>query len=441
MKILEKPVDSLIPYEFNNKIHTNNQIDRIANSIKEFWFTQPIVIDKNNVVIIWHWRLAGAKKLWMTKVPVVIMDELNETQIKKLRILDNKLNESERDIENLKIELESLPDLNIWDLSLDINDIFSDLSILDILNRFKNDWTHSWNLISKFWVPPFSILDTTKWWWMKRKRFWIWLWIQSELWRKDWLAYDVNLSAITNQSATSIFDPVLTEILYKWFNIDWWTIIDPFAWWSVRWIVAWKLKYPYFWNDLSKTQIEENRKQWINIINKDNWDIMPVWSIWDSQDIDKLIKWVEWDLLFSCPPYADLEVYSDDPKDISNMDYDDFLKAYENIIYKSCQKLKNDRFAVWVISEVRWKWWEYYWFINDTINAFKKAWLKYYNEMILRTPNWTAWITAARNFVNRKITRIHQNVLVFYKWDLKNIQSNFKDIDMWDFINDFTDED
>jgi len=64
MKIEQLKTQSLIPYELNNKIHWEEQIDRIANSITEFWFTQPIVVDKDNVVIIWHWRLLAAKKLW-----------------------------------------------------------------------------------------------------------------------------------------------------------------------------------------------------------------------------------------------------------------------------------------------------------------------------------------------------------------------------------------
>ena len=91
MKIIEKKVEELIPYEFNNKIHDEVQVNRIANSIKEFWWTQPIVIDENNVIIIGHWRLLAAQKLWLDKVPVTLMSGLTEAQIKKLRILDNKL--------------------------------------------------------------------------------------------------------------------------------------------------------------------------------------------------------------------------------------------------------------------------------------------------------------------------------------------------------------
>ena len=63
MKIQEIKIDSLIPYEYNNKKHDETQINRLANSIKEFWFIQPLVIDKNNIVIIWHWRLEWAKKI------------------------------------------------------------------------------------------------------------------------------------------------------------------------------------------------------------------------------------------------------------------------------------------------------------------------------------------------------------------------------------------
>lgn len=127
MEIKEVEVSKLIPYELNNKKHDVTQVNRIANSIKEFWFVQPIVIDKNNVVVIGHGRLEAAKKLNMKKVPCLSLEKLTEKQIKKLRILDNKLNESERDLDNLKLELDDLEDLNIWDLELSVDDLFKDV--------------------------------------------------------------------------------------------------------------------------------------------------------------------------------------------------------------------------------------------------------------------------------------------------------------------------
>ena len=124
MKIIEKSLNSLIPYEFNNKIHDEIQINRIANSIKEFWFLQPVVIDKNNIIIVWHGRVEWAKKLWLETVPCIQVEDLTDEQVKKYRILDNKLNESEYDLANLKLELDSLPDLNIGDLELSVSTLF-----------------------------------------------------------------------------------------------------------------------------------------------------------------------------------------------------------------------------------------------------------------------------------------------------------------------------
>lgn len=131
MKVVEMNIESLIPYEFNNKIHDETQVNRIANSIKEFWFTQPIVIDSNNIIIIWHGRFEASKKLWFKKVPCYVIDQLNDKQIKKLRILDNKLNESSRDVWNLQLELSELWDMNIWDIEIWIDELFDDVLVKD----------------------------------------------------------------------------------------------------------------------------------------------------------------------------------------------------------------------------------------------------------------------------------------------------------------------
>ena len=87
--------DDLIPYARNAKAHPVAQVEQIANSIKAFGWTQPIVVDKDNVVVIGHGRLMAAKELHLDKVPVVMRDDLNEEQIKALRLADNKTNESE----------------------------------------------------------------------------------------------------------------------------------------------------------------------------------------------------------------------------------------------------------------------------------------------------------------------------------------------------------
>lgn len=138
MKIENIAIEKLIPYEFNNKIHDETQINRIANSIKEFGFLQPVVIDKNNIIVVWHGRVEWAKKLWLKEVPCIRAENLTETQIKKYRILDNKLNESARDYDNLKIDIEEIKDLNIGDIELNVEELFGDILDPDELDdNFK----------------------------------------------------------------------------------------------------------------------------------------------------------------------------------------------------------------------------------------------------------------------------------------------------------------
>ncbi len=104
-------IDTLIPYERNNKIHDAEQIKKISKSIKELWFRAPILVDENFVILAWHWRLAAAKKLKLKEVPVIQYTDLTEEQKKKYRLLDNRLADlSEYDLENLKLELQELND-------------------------------------------------------------------------------------------------------------------------------------------------------------------------------------------------------------------------------------------------------------------------------------------------------------------------------------------
>lgn len=106
--VKETSVDDLTPYPNNPKEHPEEQIDKIAGSIQEFGFTQPIVVDQNNQIIIGHGRLQAAKKIGMENVPVIERTDLTEAQVKALRIADNKVAESGFDDEMLAVELEQL---------------------------------------------------------------------------------------------------------------------------------------------------------------------------------------------------------------------------------------------------------------------------------------------------------------------------------------------
>lgn len=105
IKVTYRNIRELKPYKKNAKKHNKEQVEQIANSIKEFGFTQPVIIDKNNCVVAGHGRILGAKKAGLKQVPTVCLEDLTEEQIKAYRLVDNKLNESEWDYDLLDEEL------------------------------------------------------------------------------------------------------------------------------------------------------------------------------------------------------------------------------------------------------------------------------------------------------------------------------------------------
>ena len=134
MNIKNIKIKDLKPYDRNAKKHDETQINNVAESIKQFGLVQPIVIDKNNIVIIGHCRLEACKKLKYKEVPCVIADELSDEQVAKLRLLDNKLNESDWDFELIKQEIEQL-DFNGFDIDWNIPLSADDVNIDDFFEQ------------------------------------------------------------------------------------------------------------------------------------------------------------------------------------------------------------------------------------------------------------------------------------------------------------------
>lgn len=213
---------------------------------------------------------------------------------------------------------------------------------------------------------------------------------------------------------TSIFDPVLCELSYRWFCPPNGIVLDPFAGGSVRGIVASKLGRQYIGIELRAEQIAANRNQAAHICEEQ----IPVWIEGDSRDLSALCEGVQADFLFSCPPYADLEVYSDDPRDISTLEYAEFRSVYRDIIAAAMALLKPDRFACFVVGDVRDRKGYYRRFVSDTEQAFEDAGAHLYNEAVLITAVGSLPIRVGRMFESsRKLGKTHQNVLVFVKGD------------------------
>jgi ParB-like chromosome segregation protein Spo0J len=130
-KIIWKPIDDLIPYEHNAKEHNETQIKNLATSLEKYGWQNPILIDKDNVIVAGHGRVLGAKELGQTEVPCIYADDLTEEQVREYRILDNKLNESAWIDEELEFEL---PELDFSGFDLDFErEIPFDEKLLDNL--------------------------------------------------------------------------------------------------------------------------------------------------------------------------------------------------------------------------------------------------------------------------------------------------------------------
>ncbi len=427
MTITNVRLEDLKPYDKNAKKHNQKQIDNVAESIKEYGFVQPLVIDEDGVIVIGHCRALAAKKLGLEAVPCVMVKDLTPEQIKALRIVDNKTNESEWDFGLVLDEIIDL-DLSNFDFSWDVKTA-----------KFELD--KSGVLYDRFIVPPFSVLDTRSANWQKRKKVWNNI-LPSANGRGDNLIGGGGLKGLAQSlgqkgTGTSVFDPVLCEVLINWFSPARGKIIDPFAGGATRGIVAEFIGRDYYGCDLSKTQIEANEKIYEQLNGADNFYREPLrsphWYCGDSTEIDSIIDEGDFDMLLTCPPYADLEVYSDDPRDISTMDYDDFKRAYETILCKSVAKLKENAFAVIVVGEVRDKNGVLRNFIGDTITICERLGLKYYNEIVFLTSWSTAGVRATRQFNGgRKVVSTHQKGLVF-------LRSNGDEQKLADFIASFDD--
>jgi hypothetical protein len=278
-----------------------------------------------------------------------------------------------------------------------------------------------------FTFPPFTVLDARAGEWQDRKRAWIAMGLDGEIGRTCEGANAWNDLALNPRAAEStqkiaaigdgptVFDPVVCELAYRWFCPEGGQVIDPFAGGSVRGIVAGALGRNYWGCDLRAEQIAANEQQADDIAPS----VRPVWVCGDSRDT--LADAPDADLLFSCPPYGDLERYSDHESDLSAMSWTGFSIAYRLILHRAAARLKPNRFACFVVGNFRDTSTGFYRdLVGETVAAMREAGLGYYNEAVLVTSVGSASMRVTKQFnAGRKLCKTHQNVLVFCKGDSK----------------------
>lgn len=315
------------------------------------------------------------------------------------------------------------------------------------------------SLFDRFIVPPFSILDTRKGYWQDRKKKWRELIGDFGESRNDTLITSPEIKykdlyqrtrqhreelGITFKeylekyvpdevkeheaskvlsAGVSLLDPVMAEIVCRWFGQEYCKTFDCFAGDSVFGYVS-----AYLGNEFTGIELRPEQAQ---LNNERVADMTARYICDDGQNVAQHIEPESQDLLFSCPPYFDLEKYSDLPNDASNQgSYEDFIQILKNAFTAAVGCLKQNRFAVIVVGDVRDKKTGFYYdFCGDIKRIFKEAGMPLYNEIILVETGASTAMRAGRYMESRKVAKMHQNILVFYKGNTKDIKNNFKKID------------
>ena len=181
--IKEIETKNLIPYANNSRTHSEEQVAKIASSIKEFGFLNPIITDGKQGIIAGHGRVMAAQLLGIDKLPCIEASHLTEAQKKAYIIADNRLAlDAGWDNDLLKIELEGLQEL---DFDLELTG-FTEIELAGILPVDLPDGDGPpVSLADRFGIAPFSVLNAREGWWQNRKRAWLALGIQSELGRGE----------------------------------------------------------------------------------------------------------------------------------------------------------------------------------------------------------------------------------------------------------------
>lgn len=286
-------------------------------------------------------------------------------------------------------------------------------------------------IAGKFVFPPFSVLDARQGAWLDRKRAWAAMGIRGDdgrgeneegatgdarMLRKqftDWMQEKTGGNRGT-ATGTSVFDPVLCELAYRWFCPPGGSVLDPFAGEATKGIVAAALGYAYTGVELRQAQVDANNRQAAAA------GVAPTWVQGDSAQVGTLVPPGQlYDMVWTSPPYYDLEQYSDSDQDGSaKQTYAQFMVWYEDIFKQCVAHLRDRRFLAVKVGEIRDDVGTYRNFVGDNTTVFRRLGLHYYNELILVTAVGSLPIRIGKQFAaGRKIGKTHQQVLVYWKGD------------------------
>ena len=418
----KRKVADLKPHPDNARIFTEKGMQDLKRSINSIGMAQPINITPDGVVLSGHARLMALQEKGVEEVDVYIPNReltAKEQQEVLIRMNANIAGLFDWDKAANIYEMDDLTDwgCEIPDLKVEEEKSDEDATPEEIAQ-----------LQDRFLCPPFSFLDTRQGYWQDRKRIWKKLIKENGESREGTLGFSSlinNMYGKQGLSNVSILDPVLCELMLSWFGMPKGgkaKCFDCFAGDTVFGYVSSFLGNSFTGIELRPEQAKINAERTKHLNAKYICD--------DGQNVAKHIPAESQDFFFSCPPYFDLEVYSDLENDASNQkDYESFRQILENAFTGAVKCLKPNRFAVVVMSNVRdHKDGHYYDICSDISRIFEKNGCILYNEIILLNVIGTAAIRAKQAMKNRKVCRVHQEVLVYYKGDPNKIKDEFGEV-------------
>ena len=443
--IKEGNISELIPDDKNMNKHNQYGMSLLEKSISELGLGRSIVVDKNNRIIGGNGVVETASSLGMEDVIIVPTDGKKLVVVKREDVdidseIGRKLALADNAVANVNLEWDEHNVKEIsenWDIDVKDWGVELDFDTNEVNSVEQKDVK---KLTDKFIIPPFSIFDTRQGYWQERKKIWKEL-INDNGESRDNIKSKVNSNAsgwddktytggVVRDSSISILDPVMAEVVNRWFCIENGNTFDCFAGDSVFGYVSDSLGNTFTGIEIRKEQADLNNSRLMGTKSKYIND--------DGQNVLNHIAEKSQDLLFSCPPYFDLEIYSDLPNDASNQkSYKDFLQILNNAFSDAIKCLKEDRFAVIVVGDVRGKDGGYYRFVDDIKNIFCSNNMILYNDIILVQSVGNGALRAGRYMNSRKVVKMHENILVFYKGNTANIKNNFNVLDFSDIEVDY----
>jgi hypothetical protein len=435
-EIVNVPVGALKPHPRNAR---QGDVGAIHTSIAENGFYGVIIAQRSTGYILagnHRWRAAVAADA--AEVPVCWLD-VDDDRALRILLADNRTNDIASYDDAALAEM--LEDILNGTGNLDGTG-FSPDDLDDLLKDLRpggadDEAAPGPSLVDRFGIPPFSVFDTKQGYWQERKKAWKPRIGDNGETREGLLMaggrtsdpVSAKMQEIAN--GVSVLDPVLVEVCLRFFAPAGGSVLDTCAGDSVAGFVSGALGHPFTGIELRQEQATLNQQR------ADGAGLTGVrYFCDDGANVGRHVPAGSVDFYFSCPPYYDLEQYSDDPRDLSNAPtYRAFMDSMAEIFREGLRCLRDDRFAVLVVGDVRDRVnGGYYGFTTDCIRAMTAVpGVQLWNHIVLLESAGTKPLTAAKPLlVNRKLTKCHQDVLVFYKGDPARIRHDYGAVEIAD---------